>query len=134
MENVLKADPSFVNFTPRTAVEAVDRFTRCQRNGLKAVMVPECLIRCARGLRGPELDLFEDWVINPNRQRFDNIVPADSIRAANEELYRETLRLRDGPSEVPPVPCVPPNSDDEKMQEPSDFARLSLDEEDEKMM
>ena len=126
MENVLKADPSFVNFTPRTAVEAVDRFTRCQRNGLKAVMVPECLIRCARGLRGPELDLFEDWVINPN-------VPADSIRAANEELYRETLRLRDGPSEVPPVPCVP-NSDDEKMQEPSDFARLSLDEEDEKMM
>lgn len=103
MDNVRKADPTFTNFVPSTAVEAVDRFTRCQRNGLKAVMIPECLIRCAHGLSGAELDMFEAWVINPNGQQFDNIVPADSIRKANENLYQETLR-RHGPDEVPPVP------------------------------
>ena len=60
-----RADPTFTNWEPKTAYEAVDRFTRCQRNGLKAVMIPECLIKCSRRLPEPELDKFEEWIINP---------------------------------------------------------------------
>ena len=48
-----RADPTFTNWEPKTAYEAVDRFTRCQRNGLKAVMIPECLIKCSRRLPEP---------------------------------------------------------------------------------
>ena len=63
---IWKADPTFTNFVPKTAVEAVDRFTRCQRNGLRPMLVPESLISCAKGLDEAQLDLFEAWIINPN--------------------------------------------------------------------
>ena len=66
MEDVRKQDPCFTNFVPRTAAEAVDRYVRCRKNGLKPMLVPECLIACAKGLTGVELDHFEAWIINPN--------------------------------------------------------------------
>ena len=112
-----KADPTFTNFVPRDAEEAVDLFMRHQKNGLKPLMIPECLVKCAQNLTGTELDMFETWIINPNGQRFDNIVPDDTIRAQNQKVYEETLRLRDGPSEIPPLPVEDekvPYDDDEK--------------------
>ena len=42
MENVRKQDPTFTNFVPATAAEAVDRYVRCRKNGLKPMLVPEC--------------------------------------------------------------------------------------------
>ena len=57
MRAIRKADPTFTHYVPRTAVEAVDRYVRCRKNGLRAVMVPECLIECAAGLPPAELDL-----------------------------------------------------------------------------
>ena len=66
MLSVLKADPTFTNFRPLTAEDAVDRFVRCRRNGLKGYLVPECLIACAQGLPTSELGKFEAWIINPN--------------------------------------------------------------------
>ena len=65
MLGVRKQDPEFVAFTPKTAEEAVDRFVRCKRRGLKAYLVPECLIACAHGLPPSELEKFESWIINP---------------------------------------------------------------------
>ena len=78
------ADPSFTNWKPTTAYEAVDRFTRCQRNGLKAIMIPECLIECCRNLPPTELDKFEEWIINPNGLDFSKVVPDDRIQRDNE--------------------------------------------------
>ena len=108
MEDVRKQDPTFTNFVPRTAAEAVDRYVRCRRNGLKPMLVPECLIACAVGLKGRELDKFEKWIINPNAD-LDKVklVRDDSIRLHNEKIFKENLlRL-----ETPPLPR---ESDDEK--------------------
>jgi len=108
MEDVRKQDPTFTNFVPRTAADAVDRYVRCRRNGLKPMLVPECLIACAVGLKGRELDNFERWIINPSADLSKvKLVRDDSIRLYNDKLYQENLRLH----ETPPLPC---ESDDEK--------------------
>jgi len=104
-----RADPTFTNWKPKTAFEAVDRFTRCQRNGLKAMMIPECLIECSNNLPEAELDKFEEWIINPQGLDFSKAVPDDSIRKLNESLFLKTVSERD---EIPPLPPV---DSDEKM-------------------
>jgi hypothetical protein len=109
MEDVRKQDPTFTNFVPATAAEAVDRYVRCRRNGLKPMLVPECLIACAVGLQGPELDNFENWIINPNAD-LDNVklVRDDTIRLYNDKIYKENLLRITGAG-------TPPREDDEKM-------------------
>ena len=88
MQDVRKADPTFTGFVPRNAVEAVDRYVRCRKNGLKPMLVPECLIECAKGLDKKEMDLFEAWIINPNGSLEGvQLVPCDQISAANEAIY-----------------------------------------------
>ena len=61
--------------------------------------------------------MFEAWIVNPNGQRFENIVPDDTIRAANQKVYEETLRLRDGPNEIPPLPVEKLTLGDEKVDD-----------------
>lgn len=110
MQDVRKSDPTFTNFVPRTAAEAVDRYVRCRRNGLKPMLVPECLIACSAALSGSELDKFEQWIISPNDDLSHvKLVPEDSVRAANEAIYLETCKKFEN---MPPVPEIP--SDDEK--------------------
>ena len=112
MEDVRKQDPTYTNFVPRNAAEAVERYVRCRKNGLKPMLVPECLIACAAGLQGEELDKFENWIINPNADLSGlKLVRQDSIREYNNNVYRENLR-KFVEVEVPPLPC-----DDEKVQE-----------------
>jgi hypothetical protein len=65
MLSVRKQDPLFINFVPKTAEEAVDRFIRCKNRGLKAYLIPECLIACAQALDDVESEKFEKWIINP---------------------------------------------------------------------
>ena len=105
MEDIRKADPTFTGFVPRTAREAVDRFVRCRRNGLKPMLVPECLIACATGLSPGELELFETWIVNPNGSLEDlDLVPDDSIRASNEKVFRETEARVLSAIDSPPLP------------------------------
>jgi len=121
MQDIRKQDPTFTNFVPRTAAEAVDRYVRCRRNGLKPMLVPECLIACARGLQGSELDKFENWIINPTCD-LDNVelVPMNSIREHNDAVFEENAaRIEAGlADEIPPLPRSPSPtsipSDDEK--------------------
>ena len=103
MQDVRKQDPTFTNFVPRTAADAVDRYVRCRRNGLKPMLVPECLIACAVGLKDRELDKFEKWIINPNAD-LDKVklVRDDSIRLYNNKIYKENLQQ----FETPPLPCI----------------------------
>ena len=116
MEDVRKADPTFTGFTPRTATEAVDRYVRCRKNGLKPMLVPECLIECAKGLDEEEIGLFENWIINPNGSLDGIDLVPDLIVAENEAVYLDICKARDNPAPdpatLPPVPFV----DDEKME------------------
>ena len=111
MQDIRKQDPTFTNFVPQSAAEAVDRYVRCRRNGLKPMLVPECLIACAAGLRGSELDKFEAWIISPNED-LDRVklVPDDSIRQHNEAIYRENLKR----FETPPLPMPCDEYDDDE--------------------
>ena len=122
MEDVRKQDPTFTNFVPKTAAEAVDRYVRCRRNGLKPMLVPECLITCAGGLRGSELDQFEEWIINPNGDLSHvELVPDGGIRASNEALYKETCQRIWGDVQLAkgrPLPPLPAE-DDEKIPAPA---------------
>ena len=103
MDNIRKQDPTFTNFVAKTAAEAVDRYIRCRNNGLKPMLVPECLIACAVGLSGAELDKFESWIINPNENLDDvELVPDDTIRLYNEAIYQENCRRLE---ETPPLPA-----------------------------
>ena len=114
MLSIRKADPTFTDFVPRTAAEAVDRYVRCRKNGLKPMLVPECLIQCAVGLRGVELDQFERWIINPNMD-LDSVklVPSTAINAANDAIFEENCKRVEGAmrDEEPPLPAC----EDEKM-------------------
>ena len=101
MEDIRKADPTFTGFVPRTAAEAVDRYVRCRRNGLKPMLVPEGLIACATGLSPDELELFETWIINPNGSLDHASLCPDRIAPANETLYKQTLKRL---GETPPLP------------------------------
>ena len=61
-----RADPTFVNFVPKTCEEAIDLFTRHRKLGLTADMYPECFVHCARELPDAEIDKFHRFIITPN--------------------------------------------------------------------
>ena len=110
MQDVYMQDPTFINFVPRTAGEAVDRFTRCRRRGLSAYRIPECVIECARRLPPHEMDRFEQWLINPNNVDITNVHPNNTITDENEEV-RKTVYDRVYGDEMkaegfPPIPNV----------------------------
>ena len=92
MKNLWKVDPTYTDYMPRTAEEAVGRYVRCRNNGLKPMLIPECLIQCSRGLNEKELDRFEQWVINPSEDLSEvDMVPANTIREANDKVFAENL-------------------------------------------
>ena len=61
-----RADPNYVNFVPRTCVDAIDLFNRHRNLGLTADLYPECFVHCARQLPGEELDKFHRFIVAPN--------------------------------------------------------------------
>ena len=102
-----------------TAAEAVDRYVRCRRNGLKAYLVPECLIECAKGLSSEEMTKFEDWIINPGPDLNKlKMVEVKAIRESNDAVFEENVKRVEAriSEHVPPVPPVPMDldADDEK--------------------
>ena len=117
---VRKTDPRFVNFVPRTAEEAVDRYIRCRRNGLKAYLVPECLIDCAKALEPEEMSKFENWIVNPQRDLTKlDLVEQKAIRSSNDAVFASNERRVEAQLDsVPPVPMeidAVRGVDDEKM-------------------
>ena len=119
MQDVRKQDPAYTNFVPRTAEEAVERLTRCRKNGLHPYMVPECIIECSRALSGEELDLFEEYVVNPQGVDTENIVPFDSVRQENEDEHERLALRQENGSEVPPLPCEYEDNDEKLPDMPS---------------
>ena len=116
MNAVRKQDPKFTNFIPKTAEEAVDRYVRCRQNGLKPMLVPECLIECSVGLTSAELDKFEAWIINPEMDLYNlDLVESVAINKANDAVYAETVARveADMLKSMPPLPL--PSQEEEKM-------------------
>ena len=92
MKNLWKVDPTYTDYMPRTAEEAVGRYVRCRNNGLKPMLIPECLIQCSRGLSEKELDRFEQWVVNPSGDLSEaDLVPDKSICEANDKVFAANL-------------------------------------------
>ena len=87
MEAVRRANPTFTNFKSNTAVDAVEQFGRMQRNGLAAQVIPEALIQCAKGLNDAQMDLFEQWIINPEG------VEGMDAAVIGRENYEEHCRI-----------------------------------------
>ena len=131
---IWKADPRFTNYVPTTAAEAVGRYVRCRTNGLAAMMIPECLIECSRGLTSAELDKFEKWVINPQADLSNvDLVEVTAIREANDDLWVEAVdrvngkidkanaSVYEGTNKLEALDC----DDDEKMVEADDEKLVS---------
>ena len=110
MLSVRKQDPLFVNFVPATAEEAVDRYVRCKRRGLKQYLIPECLISCAQGLSPEELEKFERWIVNPegNTDGKMELVETKQLQADSAAIFEENARRVESlllkPPEIPPLP------------------------------
>ncbi len=109
MEAVRRADPNYVGYRSKSAVDAVERFRRMQRNGLPPTMIPEALIKCAKGLSERELDLFTNWIICPNDVKG---IDASVIGAENLLTHQEMVREHELKN-----PNVK-NQDDEKVCDP----------------
>ena len=125
MLSVRKQDPTFIEFVPRTAEEAVDRYVRCKNRGLKAYLIPECLIQCASGLNPTELEKFERFIINPDgyAETAAALVETTQIQTENARIFEEAAKRVEDKMQIDEIPPLPVPS----MQE------LSLNQEDEKM-
>ena len=125
MLSVRKQDPTFIEFVPRTAEEAVDRYVRCKNRGLKAYLIPECLIQCASGLNPTELEKFERFIINPDgyAENAAALVETTQIQTENARIFEEAAKRVEDKMQIDEIPPLPVPS----MQE------LSLNQEDEKM-
>ena len=147
MLSVRKQDPLFINFVPGTAEEAVDRYVRCKRRGLKQYLIPECLISCAQGLSPEELEKFERWIVNPEGNTDDKmeLVETKQLQADNAAIFEENARRVESllAPEIPPLPlpslrelAVYSDDEDEKRPGPprpmspdSDFGTLMMEAE-----
>ena len=106
MLTVRKQDPLFINFQPKTAEEAVDRYVRCKRRGLKPYLIPECLISCAQGLKPEELEKFEQWIVNPAGDiTTSELVETKEMQADNAAIFTASaMRVEGKLRELPPLP------------------------------
>ena len=93
---------------PKNAEEAVDRYVRCKRRGLKQYLIPECLISCAQGLSATELEKFERWIVNPEGNTDDKmeLVETKQLQADNAAIFEENARRVESllAPEIPPLP------------------------------
>ena len=131
MLSVRKQDPLFVNFVPKNAEEAVDRFIRCKRRGLKPYLIPECLIACAQGLPPDEMEKFEAWIVDPEGNTGGGapmqLVETKEMQQRNQQVFDENVKR----VEAKMLECSLNN--DEKMLDQDDEKMQESDQDDEKM-
>ena len=131
MLSVRKQDPLFVNFVPKNAEEAVDRFIRCKRRGLKPYLIPECLIACAQGLPPDEMEKFEAWIVDPEGNTSGGasmqLVETKEMQQRNQQVFDENVKR----VEAKMLECSLNN--DEKMLDQDDEKMQESDQDDEKM-
>ena len=90
MEDFRRADPTFVNWVPKTAAESIEMFYRLKRLGLKVANYPEAFVWSSRGLDAEEGGKFEDWLMAPQGVSTSAVImeQADPVQ---EEIRKKLL-------------------------------------------
>jgi len=120
-----RADPNYVNFVPRTCMDAIDLFNRHRNLGLAASIFPECFVHCARALPDEELDKFHRFIVAPSGDidtggekptPIDLQIEKERKRLLAECEVREmaALSIAEEPDEPMGAPASPMCQDDEK--------------------
>ena len=113
-----RADPTYVNFVPRTCVDAIDLFNRHRNLGLTADLYPECFVHCARALPAEELDKFHRFIVTPSGdigKGGEKPTPVDAeLEAERRQLLKEAeVRDQLKALSIEEEPECIPMSDDE---------------------
>ena len=134
-----RADPTYVNFTPKTCADAIDLFQRHRRLGLQPSLYPEVFVHCARALPDKELDNFHLWIVQPAGDLTHGTTKASALVDMHLEKERRQLlkeaQLRDSVAtltiEEEKCPLQPMSEDDEKepITEPMDIPTEPMEEE-----
>ena len=85
-----KADPTYTNFEPATAEEAINKFYRHKNLGVPPHLWPEVFVDCAGHLPPAELQKFQDWLVNPAGEPTGPLL--EPIDHQNEALRAKLLR------------------------------------------
>ena len=121
-----RADPTYVNFVPRTCVDAIDLFHRHRTLGLTSNLYPECFVHCARGLPDAELDMFHRFIVTPSgdlEKGGEKPTQVDAELEKERQLLLKEAELRDGvqmmtiKEDYLASPTEPMSEDDEKTEE-----------------
>ena len=84
-----KADPNYVNFVPKTCMEAIDLFNRHRNLGLTPDLYPECFVHCARALPDKEIDKFHEFIVCPA----GDITEDAMITETDKQLEKRTTAI-----------------------------------------
>ena len=117
-----KADPTYVNFVPRTAADAIDKFHRYKKRGVPPNLWPEVFVECATELPEAELDKFEAWLVNPNGACENPATVSkarwvDTVNAENEVVRKQLLKESQA-RDAPPLILEHYMEEDEKTPDP----------------
>lgn len=118
-----KADPTYVNFVPHTAAEAIDKFHRYKKRGVPPNLWPEVFVECATELPEPEMDKFEAWLVNPNGMCENPATVGkaqwvDKVNAENEVVRKQLLKESQARDAPPLILEHYMEQDDEKSPDP----------------
>jgi hypothetical protein len=123
MEDFRRADPTYVNFVPKTCMDAVDLFNRHRTLGLTPALYPECFVHCARRLTGPELDNFHRFIVNPSG---DITKGGEKPSPTDMEIENERLQL-EKECDIREMKDLTIEEEDEKCpnEESADYIKIS---------
>jgi hypothetical protein len=130
-----RADPNYVNFVPRTCMDAIDLFNRHRNLGMAASIFPECFVHCARALPDGELDKFHRFIVAPSGDidtggekptPIDLQIEKERKRLLAECEVREmaALSIAEEPDEPMGAPASPMCQDDEKFPNEEEYINI----------
>ena len=124
MADFRKSDPTYVNWKPATASEAIDKFYRQRNLGVPPHLWPEVFVDCASELSDTELGKFEAWLVNP--QGKDLQAPTTTTVDIENEKERKQLLAEAKSRNLQTVPEVLMDVDDEKVDLSVSMQDLSM--------
>ena len=90
MMDYRKADPTYVNFVPTTAEDAINKFYRHKNLGVPPHLWPEVFVDCAANLPEAELHKFQSWLVNPGGDPTGPVLKG--VDRENEALRAQLLK------------------------------------------
>ena len=128
MTDFRKADPTYVNFQPASVEEAINLFTRQKNLGVPPHLWPEVFVECAAKLPLPELQKFQEWLVNPQGEpvgkpmltQVDQANEVERLQLLKEATARDALSQAVPEEPLNIVEDYMTNVDDEKARDADD--------------